>query len=138
MRLTRTWIATAGALALAFSTLHAEPGSGGGDPGKGSGKPEERAARMMEKLKQDLALTPAQIEKIKQAGAAERAKMAKVRDDASLTREQKIEAMRASRGRMDAAIRAVLTAEQQAKFDKIVQERKEKAPGPGKDKKKPS
>jgi Spy/CpxP family protein refolding chaperone len=138
MKLTRTWIATAGALALAFSTLHAEPSSGGGGPGKGPGSPEERAARMMEKLKQDLALTPAQIEKIKQAGAAERAKMAKVRDDTSLTREQKIQAMRASRGRMDAAIRAVLTTEQQAKFDQMVQERKEKAHGPGKDKKKPS
>jgi Spy/CpxP family protein refolding chaperone len=146
MKLTQIWIATAGALALAFSTLHAEPGSGGGGPGKEPGNPEKRRAQMMERLQQELGLTPEQVEKIEQAGAEERAKVAKLREDTSLTREQKIEAMRASRHHMDEAIREVLTPEQQAKFDKMIQERKEKArelvkekkeTPPGKDKMKP-
>ena len=138
MKLPRVWIATLSLLALACGSLHAEPTPGGPGSPKGPGHPEERRARMMERLKQELGLTPEQIEKIQQAGEAERAQMSKVREDASLTREQKVEAMRASRARMDAAIRAVLTPEQQVKFDQMVQQRKAKAGEAAQKKKKPA
>jgi len=114
--------------------LSAAPGSG---PGV-SGKPGERAAEMLQKLQQELALTPEQVEKIKKLGEAERKKMAEMRGDAALTREQKMQVMKAARDRMDAGIREVLTPEQQTKFDQLVAERKAKGPGEKKKKQNPA
>lgn len=92
-------------------------------PGK---KPGEYAGPMLGKLQSRLALTPDQIKEIQKLAAAECASLEKVRGDANLTREQRKDARRAARERMNAGIRQILTPEQRSEFDQIIAERKAK------------
>jgi len=89
--------------------LHAQDGKGKG------GGPGDRLKMMSEAL----ALTDAQKEKIKPIIADEAAALKALRDDTSVTEDARRGKMRDIRQAHAAKIRAVLTPQQQAKFDDI-------------------
>jgi periplasmic protein CpxP/Spy len=98
-------------------------GPGGGHRGMPS--PEERLKRMTEALN----LTADQQVKIKTIMESEKTKMDALRDDTSVAGEQKREkAMQVRKDSQD-AIRATLTADQQAKFDKQQEEMRSRRGG---------
>ncbi|HRE80937.1 MAG TPA: Spy/CpxP family protein refolding chaperone [Opitutaceae bacterium] len=89
--------------------LHAQDGKGKG------GGPGDRLKMMSEAL----ALTDAQKEKVKAIVADEAAAMKALRDDTSVAEDARRGKMREIRQAHAAKIRAVLTPEQQAKFDEM-------------------
>jgi protein CpxP len=105
-------------------------GPGGGRRGMPS--PEERLKRMTA----DLNLTADQQTKIKGFMEAEKTKMDALRDDTSVEGDAKREKAMAIRKDTQASIRGVLTADQQAKFDKQQEEMKNRR-GPRPDGEKP-
>jgi Spy/CpxP family protein refolding chaperone len=117
--------------ALSSVSLHAqapEPApvqSQTGEPAKG-GKGADKAAKgkdRLEKMKTDLGLTDDQAKKVQEVMAGQKEKMKAVKDDASLSKEQKMEKMKAGRAEVDAAIGAILTPEQKAKWDTMKKDR---------------
>jgi len=102
------------------ATDKAKPG-----PGKAEkGKPK------LDKLKAELTLTDDQAQKI-QSIMEEQGKAGKaLREDTTLTKEQKMEKAKAARTETDAKINAVLTPEQQAKWTELKKNRPAKGPKP--------
>lgn len=109
---------------LSLSALRAEesgkppmreerPGKGGKG---GKGERGERGDRLA-MLKQELALTPDQIEKVKPILDHEREAVRTLMEDTSTDRDAKRPKMREIRESHNAQIRAILTPDQQAKFD---------------------
>jgi Spy/CpxP family protein refolding chaperone len=78
----------------------------------------------MEMLTEALTLTPEQSAKIKPLVERDREKIAALRDDQSLSQEDRRTKMREiSRSRME-EIRAILTPEQQEKFKSVMEKRR--------------
>ncbi|WP_229968971.1 hypothetical protein [Pontibacter harenae] len=80
---------------------------------------EERAARMMETYKKELNLTAEQVTKLEEINKQNTAAMVALREDTSLEREQRMGKMRELRETQAKAIKAILTEEQQKKFDAL-------------------
>lgn len=99
------------------------PPAGERGPGMGRGS-EEWLKRLTEELK----LTEAQKEKVEANQKAQREKMAKLREDTSLTPEERREKMRAIREENDRKMKEILTAEQYEKWQKL---RPDRPAGPG-------
>lgn len=94
-------------------------------PGPGKG---DMAKAKLDKLKTELTLTDDQARKI-QAIMEEQQKAGKaIRDDASLSKEQKMEKMKAHRAETDTKINTELTPEQQAKWAEMKKNRPAKGP----------
>lgn len=99
-------------------------------PGRASGAPVDPAAERLEMMKEKLGLTPEQVEKIKAAFEKDREKLMALREDTSLSREQKGEKMRELFKSQMESIRPILTPEQVEKWKagmekrRSVQERK--------------
>ena len=96
----------------------------GRGPGRGMPSPEERLKRMTEQLN----LTADQQAKIKPLMESEKAAMDKLRDDTSTAPDAKRESAMKIRKETQEAIRATLTTEQQAKFDKQQEEMRQRGP----------
>jgi len=122
--------AVAGLAAVAPCTLKAEPPAppavqsqtGDAAVGKGKGGKGERAARAKEKLDKlqtELGLTDDQTKKVQSIMAEQMQTMKSVKNDTTLTDDQKKEKMKASRAEIDSKISAILTPEQKAKWDQI-------------------
>jgi Spy/CpxP family protein refolding chaperone len=88
---------------------------GRGPGGRGGMNPEERLKR----LTTELNLTADQQAKVKTIVESEKTKMDALRDDTSVEGDAKREKAMAIRKDSQDAIRAALTADQQAKFDKM-------------------
>jgi len=99
-----------------------KPGGPGG-PGKHDGKGPGARMRGMEKMLEQLNLTDKQKAQVKEILKAERGNWEKGKD---LTPEQRREKMMEQREELHKKIRAILTAEQKVKFDKILKEMKER------------
>lgn len=118
-------------LAAATCVLHAEPPAP--PPVQdGSAKPakEGKAGKMKDHLgqmKSDLGLTDDQAAKIQQIMADQRKAMKGLKEDSSLTDDQKKQKHQAARAEVDAKISALLTPEQKAKWDEM----KKNRPGKG-------
>ena len=102
------------------------PGGPGGRRG-GMMNPEERLKRMTA----DLNLTADQQAKIKTLMDSEKTKMDALRDDTSVEGDAKREKAMGIRKDTNTQIRAVLTADQQAKFDKQQEEMRNRRRGDG-------
>lgn len=87
-----------------------EGGKGGGGRGRGPS---------IEMLTGQLGLTKEQADKLRPAFEAQRAKIEALRNDESLSPEDRRSRMRAIREEGDAAIAAVLTPEQKKKWDEF-------------------
>jgi Spy/CpxP family protein refolding chaperone len=94
------------------------PAAGERGPGMGRGS-EEWLKRLTEELK----LTEAQKQKVEANQKAQMEKMAKLRQDTSLTQEARREKMRALREENDTKMKEILTTEQYEKWQKLRQER---------------
>ena len=77
-------------------------------------------------LKQQLGLTPEQVEKLKPIIAQDREKMMTLRNDPALTQEQRMAKMKDLQKTSEEEIKPILTAEQVAKW-KVVQEKRREA-----------
>ncbi len=119
-----------------FGPEKSGPGNGGrGEPGdrgrKGRPSPEERLKKMTEAL----ALTPDQVTKIRQIFKNEAEKMRaeyKANKGAAPDQSGRKAKMGAARAEVDAAVKAVLTPEQQTKWETVKKNRKEHGEhGPG-------
>ena len=88
--------------------------------------PEERLKRMTEALN----LTADQQAKIKSLMESEKAQMDKLRDDSSLEQDARRESAMKIRQETHVSVRAILTADQQAKFDKQQAEMRQRGPRP--------
>lgn len=117
--------AVAGLAAVAPCTLKAEPPappavqSQTGDAAGGKGERAARAKEKLAKLQTELGLTDDQSKKVQAIMAEQVQTMKGVRNDTTLTDDQKKEKMKAARADIDAKISAILTPEQKAKWDQI-------------------
>lgn len=109
-------------------------------PGKlGKKSPQERAEHQTERLTKELSLTPEQAAKVKAILAKRGAEMDSVRSKkmAGAQKEEVRGDKKAAREKTDAELKAILTPEQYAKFQAMMQERKENhAHGEGREKRK--
>lgn len=96
----------------------------GGPPGGGGGG--ERGQRM-EQMLASLNLSADQTQKVQAAMATQRPAMEAIRNDSTLSREQRREKMQALRQSMDSQMSAILTPEQKAKWDQERAQRRERA-----------
>ncbi|RRJ94922.1 hypothetical protein Ga0100231_011905 [Opitutaceae bacterium TAV4] len=118
-------VLTGFALAISSAALRAGDDKPSGKPGKPPAG--QSAEARLEKLKTDLDLTDDQTTKIKAILFDEAAALKALRDDTSLDRKDKREKMMELRKTYREKTEAVLTAEQKAKFEKLLSERR----GPG-------
>ena len=86
----------------------------------------------LERLDQELKLTAEQKAKLKTYFEEQNKKMQALRDDTSLTREQRQEKTRAARGDLDKEMKSVLTSDQFTKWEKQRDTMKEEARKKGK------
>ena len=93
-----------------------------GAPPNGGGNRGQR----MEQMLASLNLTADQSEKVKAVMEAQRPAMEALRNDSSLSREQRREKMQELRQSMDAQLSTVLTPEQKAKWDQERTQRRER------------
>lgn len=93
-----------------------------GSPPNGGGNRGQR----MEQMLASLNLTADQSEKVKAVMEAQRPAMEALRNDSSLSREQRREKMQELRQSMDAQLSTVLTPEQKAKWDQERTQRRER------------
>lgn len=115
------------ALGVALSMAQAQTGGGhkgGRAGGKGGGKGGDRFEAMISKLN----LTEEQQAKLKPIMEANRLKTESIRNEASLSVDQKKAKMRENREAFENEIKAILTPEQQQQLG----EKKHHKPGPGK------
>ena len=126
-----SWMAVA-ALATAFSTAALigadDPGSetkpkAARKQGEGGNQIRERARDRMQQIAQDLNLTEDQKTQLKPIFKKEADKLKALRDDTSLTREQRQEKVKAIREELRKEVKPVLTAEQWEKWQKMRQQR---------------
>lgn len=101
-------------------TQTGDPSAQGG--GKGGGGKGDRAAKMKAKfdeLKTALNLTEDQQQKIKAIFDEQREAMKSLKDDTTLTKEQKMAKMNEGRQAVDTKIAAMLTPEQKTKWEEL-------------------
>lgn len=91
----------------------------------GPGAPGAPIGERIEMMKERLDLTPEQVEKIKAAFEKEREKIMALREDPTLSREQKGEKMREILKYQMEAIRPILTPEQVEKWKAGMEKRRE-------------
>ena len=127
-------ISVLGAMALA-GLLSLQPSVRAADAVVGTngvtGVRGERMREHMAKVASELGLTDEQKAKLKPIFAAEGAKMKALRDDASLSREQKREKFRTIREEIAAQVKPILTAEQLAKWQAMRAARRSQGQQPG-------
>ncbi len=116
--------ATLAALAagLFVPSMSAAPDEGGERKG-----PPPGAGERIQKLKTELGLTDAQVEQLKPILREQMQAMKAIRDDESLTGQDKRTELQELRTAHQAKLATVLTPEQIAKLDEL----KKKGPGPG-------
>ncbi|HUS20125.1 MAG TPA: Spy/CpxP family protein refolding chaperone [Terriglobales bacterium] len=91
-----------------------------------AGKMGRRGGRAhMQKMSTELGLTEAQKTQLKALHEQERTKAQELRVNTSLTKEQKMEQMKALRESSQSQMKSILTPEQQTKFETMKQNRKE-------------
>jgi hypothetical protein len=91
--------------------------------GEGGNQVRERARDRMQQIAQELNLTEDQKTQLKPLFKKEGEKLKVLRDDASLTREQRQEKVKAIREEFKKEVKPVLTAEQWEKWEKMRRER---------------
>ena len=89
------------------------------------------AEERLSKMKTELGLSDAQVQKIKPLLEANMEKMKAAHDDSSLSEEQKREKMMELRKTGAEAVAAELTPEQKAKFEEEMKKRRQGGPGGG-------
>lgn len=89
------------------------------------------AEERLNKMKTELGLSDAQVQKIKPLMEANMEKMKAAHDDASLSEEQKREKMMELKKAGAEAVAAELTPEQKAKFEEEMKKRRQGGPGGG-------
>ena len=92
---------------------------------RGPGGPAGPRGDRLEMMKEKLNLTPEQIEKIKPILEKDREKLVSLREDTSLSREQKGEKMREILKSSMTAIKPILTPEQIEKWKAAMEKRRE-------------
>jgi len=102
------------------------PGEAGGPGGPGGG---HRGERMQEHMIKALGLTADQETKWKALGQQERDAGKAIHDDTSLSKEQKWAKQKSLRESYDGQRRALLTPDQQTKFDEMLAKMKERREG---------
>ncbi|MDX6767153.1 MAG: hypothetical protein SFU85_10205 [Candidatus Methylacidiphilales bacterium] len=113
-------------MAAGISPLHAEGQATPPAQGEAGAKGKQGLGGKMEKMQQELQLTPDQIDQVKQAMAGQREKIEAMKNDPNVTPEQKKAMMMETRAKMDEAMNSVLTPEQKAKWEKMKGERQAK------------
>lgn len=88
----------------------------------GGGNPGERARQRLEQMQASLGLSEEQAGKIKAVFESQRPAMQALRDDQSLSRDQRREKMMELRKTADAEISAILTPEQKTKWEEMRQQ----------------
>jgi Spy/CpxP family protein refolding chaperone len=121
-------------LALGFAAVtvtlaEPPPAPSNPPPSAPAGKPEKPRDRL-QKMKTDLGLTDDQAAKVGQIMQDNRGAMREIKDDPSLTKEQKMEKAKQLRAGVDAKMAAILTPEQKAKWDEMKKNRPEKPAKP--------
>lgn len=97
----------------------------GGQGGPGGGNPAERAKQRLEEMQTNLGLTAEQTEKVKAVYESQRPAMEALRNDQSLSREQRREKLDEMRKATDAQIAPILTPEQKTKWEELRKQRRE-------------
>ncbi len=121
--------AVAGLTAVLSPTLSAEPPTATPAAGPAvqtepaKGDRAARAKERLEKMKSELGLTDEQAKKVQEIFAAQREAAKGVREDSSLSDEQRKEKLKAARAEADAQMSAVLTPEQKAKWEELKKQR---------------
>ena len=121
------------AMALA-GLLSLQPSVRAAGEGAGTNNVTGTHGDRMAKLTSELSLTDEQQAKLKPIFAANDEKMKALRDDASLSREQKREKFRAIREEIAAQVKPILTAEQLAKWQAMRAARRNQGQQSGADK----
>jgi len=106
----------------------AQDGAGPGGPGghhDHGGSPQEREAKQLEELTKHLSLTADQQTQVKQIFADRDAKMMALHSDTATAPQDKREKMMGIMKDSSASIRAILTPDQQTKYDAMMAKRKE-------------
>jgi len=111
-------------LAIGATTLRAQdtpppPSQDQGPPPGGPGGGRMNPERQLEMMTKTLDLTPDQVTAVKAIQEDSRKQSMALRDDTSTPMEQKRDKMMAIRAASQAKIRALLTDDQKAKFDKM-------------------
>ncbi len=88
--------------------------------------PVQMEQRQLDMMTKHLKLTPDQVTQVKAIDDAQRTQMMALRDDTSTSREDKRAKMMAMRQDRETKIRAVLTADQQPKYDEMVAKENER------------
>jgi len=109
---------------MAQDTTPAQGPPPGGRGGRGGGDMQERRLNMMT---QKLNLTPDQVTQVKAIQSDQATQMRALRDDTSTSKADKRTKMMDIRKSSDDKIRALLTPDQQTKFDAMQAQMKEKA-----------
>jgi protein CpxP len=100
---------------------------GGGQGGRGGMSPERR----LEMMQTQLNLTPDQVTSIKAIFADGQAKMEAVRSDTTLSQDDRRAKMMSMRTDENAKVKAVLTPDQQTKFDDMQSRMRQRQQGGG-------
>ena len=106
----------------------AQDGGGPGGPGghhDHGGSPQERQAKQLEEMTKHLNLTADQQTQVKQIFADRDAKMMALHSDTSVAQPDKREKMMGIMKDSSASIRAILTPDQQTKYDEMMAKRKD-------------
>ena len=104
------------------------PPQGQGGPGRGGPEQQQRQLDMMTK---QLNLTPDQVTQIKAIQADGRSKNMAMRDDTSLSQEDRRAKMMSMRQDEQSKIRGVLTDDQKTKYDAMLKQMQERRGGGG-------
>jgi len=86
---------------------------------EGTRNPEEMAKRMVERLDQELKLSPAQKDSILKWNQASAVKQQAIFQDEKESREAKMEKMKALREEQQTKIKSILTDEQKVKYEEM-------------------
>jgi Spy/CpxP family protein refolding chaperone len=119
-------VAALPAARAADETQPTPPPAGGGQRGE---RRERRQEMMGKEMAEKLGLSQDQQDKIKVVREKTQADVKAVRDDTSLTEDQKREKIRELRMNSMKDVHAVLTPDQQAKMEQMRKERQERGPG---------
>lgn len=109
----------------------ANRGGSGGMGGPGGFNPQQMAARRLDEMTTELKLTTDQHDKIKKIQDDMAPQMQAIRNDNSLSRDQRRAKMQPLREQSNSQIKQLLTPEQQTKFDAMEAQRRARFGGMG-------